>query len=87
MLTVPTAPSETERARAVRKRVDFWCSRAESLARQSEMALAPRLLLDHAPLATSHLSGNDRRANSSLEAGGSFRGADAGFSPVPSLPA
>ena len=30
-----------------------------------KVALAPRLLLDRLPLATSHLSGDDRRANPS----------------------
>jgi hypothetical protein len=38
--------------------------RAKWLARQSEVALAARLLFDRLPLATSHLSGDDRRANS-----------------------
>jgi hypothetical protein len=69
MLTVRTAPSETERARAARKPADFWWSRAEWLAewlaRRSEVPLAPRLLFRRLPLATSHLNADDRRANPS----------------------
>jgi len=38
-----------------------------------KVALAPRLLLDRLPLATSHLSGDDRRANPSWPFGGGGR--------------